>query len=63
MQNANIEIRQAAKNKGVNLWQVADVMKISDITLSRRMRHELSDGDKERILAIIAEIAADSGTE
>lgn len=58
MQSTNIEIRQAAKDNGVNLWQVAEAMKVSDITLSRRMRHELSTEDKKRILSIINEIAA-----
>lgn len=53
----NIEIRAAAKEKGVRLWQIAETLKISEPTLTRKLRHELPDEYKEKIRAIIEELA------
>ncbi len=49
----NIEIRQAAAEAGVKLWRIADAMGIADHVFSRRLRHELPDADKERVMEII----------
>lgn len=53
----NIEIRSSAKNKGVKLWQIAEVLHIQDSAFSRKLRHELSKDEKEKILAIIDDLA------
>ena len=37
----NIDIRKAAIEAGVKLWQVAEELRIADATLSRKLRHEL----------------------
>lgn len=55
---ANTDIRTMAKEKGVRIWEVAEIMKISDPTMTRKLRKELSDTEKQRIFAIIDEIAA-----
>ena len=55
----NIDIRQAAKNESVRLWQIADALGINDATFSRKLRHELTPDDKSKIYAIIAQIAAE----
>ena len=47
----NIEIR------AVRLWQIAETLKISEPTLTRKLRHELPDDDKKKIRAIIKELA------
>lgn len=53
----NKEIRTAAKNAGVRLWQVAAAYGISDGNFSRKLRQELPQEEKEKILAIIDRLA------
>lgn len=53
----NNEIRTKAKEKSVKLWQLADELKISEPTMSRKLRHELPEEEKNKILALIDEIA------
>ncbi len=55
---ANKKIRITAKEKGVRLWEVAEVMNISDPTMTRKLRKELPTAEKEHILSIIDEIAS-----
>ena len=52
----NQEIRQAAASSRVRLWQVADRLHLTDGNFSRKLRHELSNTEKMRILSIIEEI-------
>ena len=54
----NTDIRHHAKQKGVFLYEVAEVLQISDPTFTRRLRHELSDKDKQEIFTIIDKLAA-----
>lgn len=56
----NKDIRLRARGSGVALWRVAEKMNISEPTLSRKLRHELSDEEKARIYAIIEELAANN---
>ena len=53
----NQEIREAAKKSKVKLWQIADKLGISEPTMTRKLRHELADEEKHRILNIIHELA------
>ena len=53
----NNDIRQAAKQAGIYLWQIADNLGINDGNLSRRLRKELTKEEKEKILEIIADLA------
>lgn len=53
----NKEIRTAAKSAGVRLWQVAVAYGISDGNFSRKLRKELPQDEKEKILAIIDRLA------
>lgn len=55
---ANLEIRKAASDKKVFLWQVAEQIGVTDFTLSRKLRRELNSEDKEKIMAAIDQIAA-----
>lgn len=55
----NQEIKSYAKEKGVKLWQVADELKITDGQLSRKLRYELPESEREQILSIIDLIAED----
>ena len=53
----NKEIKEAAKRAGVKLWQIADALGMTDGNFSRKLRHELSDGQKEKVYAIIAKLS------
>ena len=41
----------------IRLWQIAEALGITDGNFSRRLRRELSETDKERILHIIDNLA------
>ena len=60
---ANEEIRQAAKESGVKLWEVADRIGMNDGNFSRKLRHELSTEMKSQIMTAISESAADKAEE
>ena len=53
----NKEIRNAAKNAGVRLWQVAAAYGVNDGNFSRKLRQELPQEEKEKILTIINQLA------
>ena len=56
---SNREVRSHAIEKGVLLWMVAEALGISDSSFSRKLRRELPEEERERILAIIDQIAAE----
>ena len=56
----NMDIRRAAAGAGVKLWQIADKLGIADSSLSRKFRKELSSTDREKIFAIINELAKEA---
>jgi uncharacterized protein YidB (DUF937 family) len=53
---ANQEIRELASKGGIKLWQIADKLGINDGNLSRKLRHELPEVEKERVIRIIDEL-------
>ena len=53
----NKEIREAAKRAGVHLWQVADACGVNDGNFSRKLRKELPQEEKQRILEAIDRLA------
>ena len=53
----NREIREAAKSTGVHLWQVANVYVVNDGNFSRKLRKELPQEEKQKILEIIDRLA------
>lgn len=57
----NVDIRTKAKASCVYLWQIAERMSIPDSSLSRILRKELPENEKQEILALIDEIAAGGG--
>lgn len=56
---ANAEIRRAAKRAGVCLWQIAERLGINDGNFSRKLRRELPPEERERIMSIIKDLAAE----
>lgn len=53
----NQDIRRMAAGNGVRLWQIAKALGIADCSLSRKMRKELSQKEKEKIVRIIRELS------
>ena len=53
----NLEIRRAAAGAGVKHWQIADKLGIAETTFCRRLRRDLPDEEKQKILAAIAELS------
>lgn len=53
----NQDIRRMAAGNGVRLWQIAEALGIADCSLSRKMRRELSQSEKARIVQIIRELS------
>lgn len=53
----NKEIRVAAKNAGICLWEIAEAYGINDGNFSRKLRKELPQEEKDKILAIIDKLA------
>lgn len=56
---ANENIRELAKANGVKFWEIADVLSVSEATVTRKLRHELPEDEKQRILEIIKALGKD----
>lgn len=56
---ANENIRKVAKVAQVPLWRVAEKLGMRDDAFSRMLRHELSEEEQKKCLAIINWIAKD----
>lgn len=53
----NTDIRQAAKAAGIRLYQIAAEIGLNDGNFSRRLRRELPDTEKQKILEIIERLS------
>ena len=60
---ANELIRQTVKERRVEMWRVADMLGISDVTLCRKLRHELSQKEACAVMDAIARAAAKKEAE
>ena len=56
MVKENQDIRNVARKAGVPLWRIADALGVSEPTMTRRLRRELPEIEKQRILEIIEQI-------
>ena len=54
---SNQDIRRTAAGAGVKLWQIADALGIADRSLSRKLRKELPQEEKEEIFTIIQKLS------
>lgn len=52
---ANQEVREALHNKDMKQWELADMLGISEFTLTRWLRKELTEDKKELLLKAINE--------
>lgn len=52
---ANQEVREALQNKGMKQWELSDLLGVSEFTLTRWLRKELTEDKKEQLLKAINE--------
>lgn len=60
MERKNQDIRKAAQEAGIMLWQIAQIYGVNDSNFSRKLRKELSEAEKTRIFGIIEELKAET---
>jgi len=53
----NIDLRAQMKKEGVRQWQVAEALNFDESVFSRKMRHELSLEEKQRIFEAIEKLS------
>lgn len=63
MQKKNIDIRTAAKESGVYLWEIAENLGVSEPTLNRYLRKEMPDSQKAKFRAAIETIKLEHQAE
>ena len=52
----NIEVRKAFLETGVNKWEVAEKLGMTDSSFSRKLRKEMSKFEKDSIINLIYQI-------
>ena len=57
---ANEDIRNLAKEKGIPHWRIAEELNTNECSLSRKLRHELSQEDKFLIESIINKLSKET---
>ena len=55
----NQDIRRAAAETGVKLWQIAEALGIADCNFSPKLRRELPQEEKQQILSIIRDLSGE----
>lgn len=53
---ANVDIRQEAKSAKLTLWKIADALNISEPTMTRKLRRDLLEAEKDIIRGVIAKL-------
>lgn len=53
---ANIEIRTRLKETNIPQWRLAEQLGQSEGTFCRKMRHELSEEEKQQVLRVLEEL-------
>ena len=61
MARCNEDIRSYAKQNSVYLWQIADSLGICNDTFIRKLRHELNDPEKMKVIEIINKLSEKKG--
>lgn len=56
MEKANQEIRNALMTNNIRQWQLAELLQINESVFSRKLRKELPQEEKDRILKVIATV-------
>ena len=45
----------------MRLWQIADDMGVSEVTLIRKLHHELPEAEKQEVLSVIEKLSEREG--
>ena len=53
----NLDIRKKLKEANIKQWELADKLIISEMSLVRKLRYELTEAEKRIILKAIDELA------
>lgn len=53
----NVQIRKYAQSRGVYLWEIAQHLSVSEMTVTRKLRKQLNSEDTSNLQRIIDEIA------
>lgn len=61
MTQANKDIREAIVHSGFKFWQIADKYGLTDGNFSKKLRKELPQEDKAKILKIIEDLKVEAG--
>lgn len=59
----NMDLRRTAKAAKVPLWRVAEVLGISEPTMTRKLRRELPEKEKQQMFGIIEQLAKEAETD
>ena len=57
MKTANEELKNYARSKKVFMWMIADAEGVGEFTIIRRLRHQLSKEETDRLMKLIDKIA------
>ncbi len=59
----NLAVRQAAEKHHLFMYQIAQIMDISESSLVKKMRHEWSQEEQERVIKLIEDSLRDEHAE
>lgn len=59
----NADIKNKLKEAKIFQWQLADKLLISEMSLVRKLRYELPQEEKQKILKIIEELATENSNK
>lgn len=59
----NADIKSKLKEAKIFQWQLADKLLISEMSLVRKLRYELPQEEKQKILKIIEELATENSNK
>ena len=59
----NVDIREMAEKSNVKLWRIADYLGITDGNFSRKLRKELPEAEKQKIITAIDELARENSNK
>lgn len=63
MRKNNIELRTAMTANGIPAWKLATLDHVSENTMYRRLREELPEDEKKRLLDLIENAAKEGRTD
>lgn len=59
----NADIKNKLKEAKIFQWQLADKLLISEMSLVRKLRYELPQEEKQKLLKIIEELATENSNK